>query len=328
MSARTSKMGLAAASLVATMLAVLSLSSCAPKPYGEHTLEEVNELAEKSGLVYESRISVGATGFPFEYQFETSVTLSASAASPENITAAVDYILRLAWAQTDADPTGVQSGGGGGFLSIIRPDGTSVDICSFAQEMKGDGFECGAGGGALEQLYGRWPGPLPTLPKQFAHLADSHCDDKNLGPYGAYTCGRIAQIATETIGEELAIKDMPNGDLEKTDLVIATRRIEPENLDYILRLSWSETSVEPTGDIILLRPSFFESTEENVFYIDNDYPFPCENVTPVGISGAAFDVACLEQFYGPWPGPLPEPPAPTTAAPTSTVPSPSPSPSS
>jgi len=335
-----------AAAVVAAAFLATTCAACTPKPHGTHSLVEVNEAAMQSGIFYDTTIRVGATGFPFEYQYETEVILSAGVDSPEKETAAVDYLLRLAWAETDYDPNPLQKGNGGSLITVHRADGSFVDTRAIQDELMGDNKcrRCEGLTDRMKHLYGRWPGPMPEIPDVLAHLADTHCDTAKPGPHGTYTCGQIAQIGSEVLGRYIGhiaepldgkprsvdgvvlIRDMVSRDPGKTDIVVNTMWVESDHLDYLLRLVWAETSVEPTGRILLVNAGLNRSTDTGRWsHHREDYEPPCsETAVPVGTDGASFEPECLEQLYGPWPGPVPDaPPPPETTTPS--VPSPSPS---
>ncbi len=190
------------AAAVATLLVALTCSACTPKPYGIHDLPEINETAMQSGLFYGATIRVGATGFPFEYQYETAVELSAGVDTPQKEEAAVDYLLRLAWAETSHDPVEKQGSRSGiGSIVVFRPDGSTIGAEDVIESLLRDDpcSRCKGAADLMEHLYGRWPGPVPAVPDELTELTQTRCGATNQGPHGTHTCGQIAQIGSEIL---------------------------------------------------------------------------------------------------------------------------------
>ena len=305
---------------ILTLSVVFVCAACSPKPYGSHDIGEINDIGRQSGLFYETVIWVEPTDFPPEYSLNINATLSAGIDSPEKVTAAVDYLLRLAWSETNNKPTrGIDS------FSVIKPDGSKIDLVAIQNELAhGDKSSEGNSFQSLTHAYGDWPGPVPKVPDDLTYLTDTHCDVTASGPYGTHTCKQIAQQIAQIdptafsggVDIRAATSSLPG----KQDIIVDIWGVKKEDLDYLLRLAWAETSVRPTGNIII----FFRGAPH---WYEEDPDLPCGKATLVGTGGLSFDYDCLEQLYGPWPGPVPEAPldvSPTTSP--TTEPSPSPSP--
>ncbi|MDR3069053.1 MAG: hypothetical protein LBU50_06080, partial [Cellulomonas sp.] len=57
-------------------LAALFCAACSPRPYGDHDLEEINDIALQSGMFYAAEIDVDAPGYPWEHELVVEATLS------------------------------------------------------------------------------------------------------------------------------------------------------------------------------------------------------------------------------------------------------------
>ena len=303
--------------IVLLLFLPLACTACSPKPHGSHGLDELNGIAIRSGLFYNVSIEMSDDELPWDQSLDITATLTPRASVSEKITAAVDYLLRLAWSETIHNPTF-----GGVYVRVEKADGTLVDPTALRRDLlNGTKLSRYDWDSVMSALYGSWPGPVPQVPENLAGISDTHCDTKAPGPYGTYTCKQIIQIATAALGKGIDLRAAFDNVTEQENLIINTRWGAVQNLDYPLRLAWAQTSVKPTGSIIVF---FYPANYRDLYAADPD--LPCGKATLVGISGLFFDHNCLEQLYGPWPGPVPEAPldvSPTTSP--TTEPSPSPS---
>jgi len=300
-----------------SFFALSTCVACSPKPYGTHSISSIEDTGRQSGLFYEIEIGTVSTGFPPKYYLDIYATLSAGVDSPSKVTAAVDYLLRLAWAETENKPTeGIDS------LSVIRPDGSKVDLVAVQNELAhGDKSSEGNSFQSLTRAYGDWPGPVPAVPDDLAYLTDTRCDITASGLYGTHTCKQVAQqmaqINSTAFDGDVDIRAATSSLPGKQDIIVDIWGVRKEDLDYLLRLAWSETSVRPNGNVLI----FFSGGR---YSYEKDRKLPCGTATLVGTGGLSFGHDCLEQLYGPWPGPIPKlPPDMRPAQSLTTTPSPS-----